>query len=176
MRVRGRQRIEGYIDRLFGYAVSLTNDREQALELVQDCAVKALSASREPSDEPAYRAWLFRILRNGFIDGLRRRRPLAPPLSDSSLDGDVEVWRFDQSITNTLAVRSALARLRPDQREILALIDMVGFTYAEVAELLNIPHGTVMSRLSRARAALLGLIAGDNVVALPVRSRRTRLR
>ncbi len=172
--MRGRQRIERYIDRLFGYAINLTNDRDQALELVQECAVKALAAGREPHDEPAYRAWLFRILRNSFIDAMRRKRPVTAQLADVSADYSVEVWRFDHSITNTLAVRSALARLRQDQREIIALVDIVGFTYAEVAELLNIPNGTVMSRLSRARSALLDLIAGDNIIPLPVRSRRTR--
>ena len=170
----GRQRIEGYIDRLFGYAVSLTNDRDQALELVQDCAVKALSAGQKPEDEAAYRAWLFRILRNTFIDSLRRKRIAPNTPVELSADGSTEVWRFDQSVTNTLAVRAALARLRQDQREIIALVDIVGFTYAEVADLLKIPNGTVMSRVSRARAALLDLITGDNVVPLPVRSQRRR--
>src|SRR3546814_4924077 len=59
--------------RLYGYAVSLTRDRESARDLLQDCAVKALSASSAPTDDAALRAWLFRILRNAWIDRIDRK-------------------------------------------------------------------------------------------------------
>ena len=71
------QRIEPYMKRLYGYAFSLTGDADRAKDLTQDCAVKALAAVRVPIDEPAYRSWLFRIMRNSFIDGLRRDRRAA---------------------------------------------------------------------------------------------------
>ena len=67
-----QQRIEAYLDRLYGYAFNLTNDREYARDLVQTCAVKALTAKKIPIDEPAYRAWLFKILRNAYRDELRK--------------------------------------------------------------------------------------------------------
>ncbi len=169
-----RKRIESYLDRLFAYALSLTNDRDAAFDLVQDCAVRALSARRVPHDEPAYRAWLFRILRNAFIDG-RRRRGARPPQEGGEPEFDpTELWRYEQTLTNGLAVHSALAQLRDDQRELIALIDLAGLTYAEAAALLELPVGTVMSRLSRARAALLKRLADGNVVALPIKAGKTR--
>ena len=69
--MNSNHRIEAYLDRLFGYALSLVGERDEARELVQICALKALSAHKVPNDEPAYRAWLFRIQRNVFIDQRR---------------------------------------------------------------------------------------------------------
>ena len=66
-----RQRIEGYLGRLYGYALSLSENHHQAEDLVQDCALRAVSAKNTPHDERAYRAWLFRILRNAFLDQVR---------------------------------------------------------------------------------------------------------
>jgi len=63
-----RPRIEAYLRRLYGYAVSLAGNHHQAEDLVQECALRALTAKNVPGDEPAYRAWLFRILRNAFVD------------------------------------------------------------------------------------------------------------
>ena len=69
---RQRKRIETYLGRLFGYAFSLTRNREDSRDLVQDCVLRALSAQSVPGDEPAYRAWLFRILRNLWYDQIKR--------------------------------------------------------------------------------------------------------
>lgn len=78
---KGRpHRLEPYLKRLYGYAFSLSHDSEMAEELVHDVVVKALGARNVPDDEPAYRAWLFRILRNAFVDSTRLpascRRPV----------------------------------------------------------------------------------------------------
>jgi len=167
-----RQRIEAYLDRLYGYAFSLTGDREQARELVQDCALRALKASRSPADESAYRAWLFRILRNAFLDGLRRRRrSLEARALDEDLAAVTETRAGNANLIDRLTVRRGLAALTPAHREIIALIDLAGFSYAEAASLLGLAPGTVMSRLSRARAALLNAIEDDNVIPLRPRER-----
>lgn len=167
MALAPRQRIEAYLDRLYGYAVSLSGDRELARELVQDCALRALGANRAPADERAYRAWLFRILRNAFIDGLRKRqRSPEEPAGEEPAARVAEVPSGDGSMIDRLTVRRGMAALSPAHREIIALIDLAGFSYAEAAVLLEVAPGTVMSRLSRARAALLNAIEEDNVIPL----------
>tara|TARA_R110002126_G_scaffold8097_1_gene38836 strand:+ start:7331 stop:7900 length:570 start_codon:yes stop_codon:yes gene_type:complete len=154
-----RGRISPYLKRLYGYAYSLTGNPERAKDLAQDCAVKALSATNVPSDEPAYRSWLFRIMRNQFIDGLRRDKRAAyifenePPGLDQ-----LEYSGGDERLFDRVAVRLAYEKLDTRQREILSLLDVVGLSYRETSEVLGIPAGTVMSRISRARGRLLELI------------------
>ncbi len=158
-----RERIEPYLDRLYGYALSLTHHREQARDLVQTCALKALAAKRPPLDEPAYRAWLFKILRNSHRDEQRRRqnRTLSLEQISSSAGPDGNVVRLqlavgdDDALIDQLTLQTAMKQLSPEHHEILTLIDMIGFSYREAAELLDIPVGTIMSRLSRARRMLL---------------------
>lgn len=170
-----KHRIEDYLPRLYGYAVSLSQDRHRAEDLVQSCAVKALAARNVPEDERAYRAWLFRILRNLFIDGLRRERRTADLFEDDPSDVPaMEYLDGDERLIDRLNVRLAYAGLGAAQREILALVDIVGLSYAETADVLGVPAGTVMSRISRARGKLMEAIEESNVRSLPggdVRSR-----
>ncbi len=158
-----RRRIEGYLDRLYGYAFSLTHNQEQARDLVQTCALKALAAKRVPRDEPAYRSWLFKILRNAHLDEVRREREdlisLEQCATEGDWDGKVVPLQFaisnDDALIDQLTVQSAMDRLSRDHHEIMVLIDMLGFSYREAADLLSVPVGTVMSRVSRARQLLL---------------------
>lgn len=167
MAKRREARVEGYLSRLYGYALSLGNDRDTARDLVQEAVLKALAATRTPTDEPAYRAWLFRILRNAFLDYARRSgREVATPESEPEVDSNA-IWRCDDKLISELTVRSAMARPKPHHREIIALVDIVGFTYMEAAAVLDVPNGTVMSRISRARLALMGEIADGILRPLP---------
>jgi RNA polymerase sigma-70 factor (ECF subfamily) len=158
--------------RLYGYAVSLTSDGERARDLVQQCAVQALSAARRPDEAPAIRAWLFRILRNIWIDG-RRHDALPPPVAVPAEELRA-AWHFDDSLIAGLTVRQGLDRLEPAQREIIELVDIAGFSYAEAGDVLGIPLGTVMSRLSRARLALLAAIDAGTLRASAPQPRRRR--
>ncbi len=169
-----RSRLEGYLGRLFGYALSLTNDREQARDLVQECALKALSAKRVPTDQAAYRAWLFRILRNAILDRQCRAGQCGPTAQieeAETLNG--EVWHSDDHLISAITVHVGLAKLSRPHREVLAAVDMAGFSYAEAAEFLSVPVGTVMSRVSRARRALLVCIGESKVRPFPVEAKRT---
>ncbi|WP_246116749.1 RNA polymerase sigma factor [Denitrobaculum tricleocarpae] len=161
-----RERLESYRDRLYGYAISLSQDPDLSRDLVQDCALKALTAKKVPQDEPAFRAWLFRILRNAFLDHLRAADRLADFTFDDSDDLDPGVWSAEERMVDAVTVRVALAAMPAGQRDILALIDIAGLRYAEAATLLDVPVGTVMSRVSRARQALLLRISGSNVTPL----------
>ena len=172
---RRRKRIEPYLDRLYRYALSLCRHEDDARDLVQAAAVKALSSRRTPRDEPAYRAWLFRILRNDFLDGLRRKRWAEAFLIDDAEDGAagaaMEYWGGDERFINVVSVRLALDRLPALHREILTLVDIAGFGYREAADMLGVPVGTVMSRVSRARRRLLEAVEDSNIRALPARRR-----
>jgi RNA polymerase sigma-70 factor (ECF subfamily) len=171
--VAGDLRIEAYLDRLYGYAISLTQDTEQARDLVQECAVRALGARQIPVDRAAYRAWLFRILRNTFIDGFRRSRSIKLEEIDETVsDASDGMPLVDERLINVMTVRSAFARLSESHREVVALIDIGGLSYAEAAEVLGIAEGTVMSRLCRARRALLELVADAGPSVVPSQSRR----
>lgn len=147
--------------RLMSYAHRLTRNRDEAADLVQACAVKALAAPRGPNSEATLRAWLYAILRNTWVDQVRQRTPV---VEDESL-GVVasEPWRFDDRVIAELTVRMALELVEIQHREVIELVDIAGFRYAEAASILRIPVGTVMSRLSRARLALLEAIEGQNI-------------
>lgn len=171
---RNRRCVGDYIPRLYGYAVSLSGDRHDAHDLVQETALKALKANRIPDDEPAFRAWLFVILRNAWFDQIRRRgRRSQFHDSDANYENiGGETWLHDDSLISTLTVKLSLARLSPDHRDVLGLVDVSGFSYTEAAEILGIPAGTVMSRVTRARNALMKQLESGNVVNFPVEKRR----
>ncbi len=174
----GRQRIENYIPRLYGYAFSLSGDVHDAHDLVQETAVRALNAARVPDAEPAYRAWLFKILRNVWLDTVRRRsRRLAVVENDPDYEEiGTPVWAHDDSLISSLTVRLCLTKLSPAHREVLGLVDVSGFSYGEAAAILDVPVGTVTSRVTRARNAMLGHLASSNVHQFPAPPQRQEAR
>lgn len=175
---RGRRRIEDYVPRLYGYAFSLSGDVHDSHDLVQETAVKALKSARVPEDEPAYRAWLFTILRNSWLDLVRRRsRRLEVRGDDADYAGiGTPVWAHDDSLISTLTVKLCLTKLSPAHREVLGLVDVSGFSYGEAAEILEVPVGTVTSRVARARNAMLEHLANGNIHRFPEERRREGLR
>jgi len=166
--------IEGNLDRLHGYAYVLVDDWDESRDLVHDCVMRALGAVRRPCDEQAFRAWLFRILRNAFIDKCRKsgKEVQLDPDEDFADDEDAG-WGGDSRMIDIVTVRIAMARLSVAHREIIALVDFVGLSYVETAKVLSIAEGTVMSRLCRARKALLQIVADGNVTPL-ARARSAR--
>lgn len=167
------RRVEDYIPRLYGYAVSLSGDNSYAHDLVQETALKALNASRIPEDEPAFRAWLFVILRNCWLDTVRRRgrRSEVQGTETDYEQADSETWLHDDALISTLTIKLSLGKLSSDHRDVLGLVDVSGFSYTEAAEILDIPAGTVMSRVARARNALLKQLDSGNVVNFPALDR-----
>ncbi|WP_019170805.1 RNA polymerase sigma factor [Pseudaminobacter salicylatoxidans] len=166
-RTRFAERLARHQQRLYGYAVAITGDRERARDLLHDCVERAAGARKSPADDPAFRAWLFTIMRNLWIDQVRadRRHSLATEtLGDAMPDMPVSL---ETTMVNTFAVRQAFERLSHDHREMLALVDISGFSYQEAADLLSVPRGTVMSRISRAREALARLLADDEPTVVP---------
>lgn len=147
---------------LHGYALRLTGRAEKADDLVQECYLRAAQAwaDRSAPDAAAtgeLRAWLFRIVHNLWVDDLRRtRRVDGEPISDDIAQPEPERDPFELALETltTADVERALATLPEDAREIVELRDVQGLRYADIAEVLGIPVGTVMSRLHRARNRL----------------------
>ena len=147
------------------FARSLIGDADQARDLVQEAAARALAAHNVPVDAAAYRAWAFRIVRNAALDEIRARAPRQFSLPDAAAD----LWSFDDACIAKITVEQGMAAIAPVHREIIALVDIAGFSYTEAAEILGVPAGTVMSRIARARSALLKVIESSSV--RPLKSR-----
>ncbi len=151
--------IAAHIPRLRRYARALTGDSHRADDLVQDTLERALAKFhlwRRGSD---MRAWMFAIMHNVFINQLKVRRELAlDEAAEARLEG---APRSDPMEMRDLD--AALRRLPAEQREVLLLVGMEQLSYAEASQALDVPIGTVMSRLSRGRERLRALMMGANV-------------
>ena len=147
------------IPRLRRYARAMLGDRAAADDLVQDTLERAWSRLQQWRAGSDMRAWLFGIMHNLRIDQLRR-----PKLSTRSIDEDDFEPPARATQTDQLELRdieSALNLLPDEQREILLLVALEEMSYAEIASTLDIPVGTVMSRLSRGRERLRSIMNGE---------------
>ncbi len=169
---RPKHRLDRHHRVLLSYANALAGDPELARDLTQECAVRALRAKTVPREEPAYKAWLFTILRNLWLDHLRKTRRRNEVLVEDADEVAPARVEAETVVVNAVAVRMAFEQLSDHHRDVLSLVDVGGFSYLETAEVLGISIGTVMSRVSRARSALASLLSQSNVVDLPVRKRR----
>lgn len=155
--------------RLFRLACAWCGDRHLAEDLTQEALARALRASSTLRDPRALEGWLMAILNNVWRDHLRRNR------GGEDIDDWAEVLASDgpgpdaslEDQQLVIEVRAVVAALPVGQRQVLTLVDLEERTYAEVAEILAIPVGTVMSRLSRARAALKEKLLARRPAAAP---------
>lgn len=152
-----KDEIEALVPRLRRFAWVLTGSRDDGDDLVQAGCVKALTSLAQFTPGTRLDAWMFRILRTTWIDRARaaRRRPTAydPDAVEALSDGGAAA-RAAEARADLGRVRAAMARLAPEHREVLAAVAIEGLSYREAAEALDVPVGTVMSRLARARARL----------------------
>ena len=165
--------LRGFRRNLFSYSCALCSHGAAAEDLYHEALVRAMSAKSVPKEAVAFRVWMFRLLRNLWIDGLRAdARMQQHARSEQSVDCDTHrVTGGEDAVVNRLAVRQAFMRLGKDHRDVLALVDIGGFTYEETGMLLSIPRGTVMSRVARARAALACALSDDQVIAFAPRQK-----
>lgn len=155
MRTIGQHLIEAW-PRLFGYALKLTREPNAARDPMQQSALQALSAPAVPDEPRAARAYLFRVVRHAWIDRLRRAK-----IRREEPEQDWPDVGFDDRLIDAIAVRQAFEALDGPCRSVVTCVDVEGLSYAETAERLRIPVGTVMSRLHRARRTMLQRIAGS---------------
>ena len=163
--MRARPDLIEHLPRLRRYARALTGDVMRADDLVQDTLERALVKLDLWQPGTDLRAWLFTLMHNLFLNQIRAHRP-----PDSALDDalDIPVSGGQMEALGARDIHAALARLPHPQREVMLLVGLEQFSYDEAAQVLGVPLGTVMSRLSRARERMRQMLAGEPVVQLKV--------
>jgi RNA polymerase sigma-70 factor, ECF subfamily len=156
-----------YLDQLYGAALRMTRNASDAEDLVQETYAKAFAAFHQYKDGTNLKAWLYRILTNTFINSYRKKQR-EPQQSGTE---EIEDWQLARAESHTSSglrsaevealdrlpdsdVKEALANLSDDFRMAVYLADVEGFAYKEIAEIMDTPVGTVMSRLHRGRRQL----------------------
>lgn len=155
------------------YALAVCRHPDTADELVQEACERALSAGGPATDATPFLPWMFTILRNRWIDRLRRQQSEGTPVDiddhpEAAATGG-EDERVDARRT-LVRVQDAIDRLVPEQRELVLLVCVEEFSYSQAAALVGVPIGTVMSRLARARmhiAEWAGLVPGPKPKEVP---------
>lgn len=147
-----------HIDALYGYAMTLTRDATEAEDLVQETYLRATRAANQPQAQDYLKAWLFVIMRNAWLNQVRQKQS-GPRFVDLEANEEAEDARLNPHVVylrklERERVRAAIEDLPDPYREIVVLRDIEGFTYQEIATVLECPAGTVMSRLGRARGKL----------------------
>lgn len=147
------RRIEKSRTKLYRMALAWCHDPMLADDLVQEAQLLALQKLHQLNNEAAFNGWMYSILNSAWLGYLRKRRPTEDidqlVVSDgASPEHETLMQQVD------LMVRSAMSVLPNAQRQVVSLVDLDGLSYSEVADILQIPIGTVMSRLNRARSTL----------------------
>ncbi len=154
-----------HLDVLYNFAYRLTFDEDDAKDLVQETFMKSYRFINSFQKGTNAKAWLFRILKNSFINDYRKKSKEPSKVDYQEVEGYYNSEKTDKAITTDLRVDSlkgmlgdeitnALNALAVDFRTVIILCDLEGFTYEEMAKILDIPIGTVRSRLHRARNLL----------------------
>src|SRR5262249_30772914 len=156
-----------HLDSLFGFAMALTRSRVEAEDLVQETYLRATRAFGRLLPDTNLKAWLFAIMRNIRLNQLRAAGA-RPEFVDIDAE-EVSDW-LDPATEDPYTIlvrkveretlRSAIERLPDHYREVVVLRDLEGFSYQQIATILQCPAGTVMSRLGRAREQLRALLRG----------------
>lgn len=143
------------LPRLRRFARGLTGSSVEADDLVQAACERALARRHQFQEGTRFDSWMFRIVQTIWIDQIRSRevRKSDGDIGDDRLGSDEPVRRVEARLT-LAEVRRAVDRLSPDQRAALLLVTVEGLSYKEAAEVVDVPVGTIMSRLARARIAL----------------------
>ena len=153
-----------FVDALYNTAYRMTRNAEDAEDLVQETYLKAYRYYDKFEEGTNFKAWLFKIMKNTFINNYRKKQQ-TPTLSDFadieesfetqvSEDAARQIKNPEQELLENVLdedVQQAIDKLPPDYRMVVLLADLEGFSYKEIAEILEVPVGTVMSRLYRGR-------------------------
>lgn len=154
-----------HVNSMYNFAYRLTLDEDDAKDLLQDTYLKAFRFIDSFERGTNAKAWLFRIMKNSFINDYRKKSKEPPKVDYQEVETYYNSDDFDRKITSDLRVESlqdmigdeitkAFNSLDVDFRTVIILCDLEGFKYDEMAKILDIPIGTVRSRLHRARALL----------------------
>jgi RNA polymerase sigma factor (sigma-70 family) len=156
-----------HLDDLWRYARVLTRSDADADDLVQEALARALALARSYDASRPLLPWLIIVVRNTFLTGVTRSNAEKRRLETYAVLSNPQSLPSQEHIAELANVRRALLALPTEQAEVLHLVGVLGFTYADAADVLGVPTGTVMSRLSRARAALRDNMEGGDRSAQP---------
>lgn len=149
------------------FARSLAGDAALADDLVQDTAARAIEKQHLYDPSRPLRSWLYAILRNLFINNVRKRSQFQVVKTvDELVDGEDAVAAEQEQGLSLKLITEAMARLPEQHREVIALVSLEEMSYRDVSEILGVPMGTVMSRLSRAREQLRIILASQGTPVL----------
>lgn len=148
-----RNELEKHRNLLYRIAYSWCHDPSLADDLAQEALLKALRNAKQLKNTDAIKGWLGKILANCWYDHLRRRKDTVD-LDNIPYEEDVHAIDSNERQDIIDRVRAMIALLPIGQRQVITLVDLAGFSYAEIAGILDIPIGTVMSRICRARKTL----------------------
>jgi RNA polymerase sigma-70 factor (ECF subfamily) len=156
-----------FVDSLYNTAYRMTRNSEDAEDLLQETYLKAYKYYDKFQEGTNFKAWLFKILKNTFINRYRKEQSRPSPSAFEDIEGGFESQILEEATASIPSpeqelfenvldehVQKALDELPDDYRMVVLLSDLEGFSYKEVAEILEIPVGTVMSRLYRGRRLL----------------------
>src|SRR5678815_3518121 len=154
-----------HIDALYGYALALTRNMTEAEDLVQDTYLRAASAAHHPDINGNLKSWLFVIMRNAWLNEVRHKNSGPKFVDLDTSEPPVDQLQETPRVVylrklEREQVQQAIDSLPDAYREIIVLRDIEGFTYQEIATVLDCPAGTVMSRLGRARGKLRQSLSG----------------
>jgi len=145
------------------YLRALSQDAELSQDLAQETLIRAITAREIPQERPALRAWMLRVAKNLFIDEVRKTKVrMEYERSQARLVDETLKSRL-QPVVDRIIIQEAFAKLPEAHREVVLLVDVLGMSYAEVGETLDIAIGTVMSRISRARKSMISLMKDGTV-------------
>jgi len=155
--------VEACIPALRRYAAVLARNHQDQDDLVHDCLVRALDHWHTRREDASIRSWLFAIMHNLFVSHQRKKklRGEVTPI-DAVRDERYRISADQERYVEFRDVFQALDRLPEEQRSVLVLIAVEDLSYAETAQVLDIPIGTVMSRLSRGRERLRAMMEGNS--------------
>jgi len=175
-----RSRMIELLPRLRRFSYALTGDKDKADDLVQDTCERALAHLDQWKPGTSLDSWMYRIAQNIWVDHHRGRKVHGPvsDLDEVENMAGVDGRHVTESRLTLAAVNAGIARLPADQQVLIAMVCVEGVSYKEAAGILDIPIGTVMSRLSRARQALYAALmespATPPPIPVPVASREER--
>jgi RNA polymerase sigma-70 factor (ECF subfamily) len=167
-------------ERLWAVAVRTLGDAEEAADAVQDAMIAAFQRAGSFRGDSAVTTWLYRIVVNAALDRMRRRaaHPTTACRDENTLDALATGGRSPadpaDSSDTALDVRAALQQLVPEQQAALVLVDMLGCSVADAAQVLGVSQGTVKSRAARGRARLLPRLEHLRPEGVPEQDRHNR--
>jgi len=149
-------------DRIHALCRRLTGDPTDALDATQEALIAIVRGLPRFDGRAAFSTWSYRVATNACVDELRRRRRRpTEPLGDRDLDADVGAPNLGDRAADRLDIDAALLSLPVEFRAAVVLRDVCGLDYAEIADVLDVPPGTVRSRIARGRAGIARELAGN---------------